>query len=1105
MHRNILSLKLNKIMCPVQQDISRDAESVPIDPAAEQPLSFAQERLWFIDTLEPGNVAYSLPFALWLTGEMNGSAFKQSVNQVVQRHDVLRTTFPRDNGTPAQKITAATEFDLEEIDLRELPESQRKAEAEKLIWAEARLPFDLERGPLLRMKLLRMGDRQHVLIGNMHHIISDGWSIAVMLRQISHFYAAHVKGAVADLPEMKLQYADFALWQRQWQEKGATEKQLEYWKTQLEGTPLLDLPIDRPRPAVRSHQGASLTFCLPGVLTSELRELSKKERVTLFMTLLAGFQVMLSKYAGQQDITVGTAIAGRNRKEFRDLIGFLANTVVLRTDLGGAPDFREVLKRVQAVALNAYRNQDVPFDRLVQKVQAERDLSRTPLFQVMLLMQSMDEAQLLQMPGLQVDEFVPLSPAAKFDLTLQIIEGPAGIKGDLSYASEIYTAETCERMMQHFQQLLEELVKKPDVPVTELSLLMKSERQQLLREWNSTESVYPEKCLPQLFAEQAERTPNAVAAEFENQELTYDALNQQANQLSRYLIKLGAGPETLVGICLERNLNMLVCLLGILKTGAAYVPLDPSYPADRLRYMIEDSGSVLLLTQEKLQHLWPAFPGRLVVLEHEEPEIRQESATDPPQTTVLENLSYVIYTSGSTGKPKGVQVTHGALTNFLFSMRNQPGITAEDVLLAVTPISFDIAGLELYLPLIVGARVRIISRAASVDGMRLAAELASSVTMMQATPASWQIAIESGWQGTQNLKVLCGGEALAADLAGKLISRSAAVWNMYGPTETAIWSLVEKLESAADGISIGRPIRNTRVYVLDESMQPVPVGVRGELYIGGQGLARGYWSRPDLTAERFVPDPFSKIAGERIYRTGDVVHWGTAGKLEFIGRADHQVKLRGHRIELGEIEAALTEWKDVAQAVVIIHEETPGEKLLVAYVVPTRSGGAKIVRDELRGFLKEKLPAYMVPSEIVVLDALPLGPSGKVNRRALPAPGVSCSLANKQFAGPSNELEKKISAIWRDVLHLDQFGMDDNFFDIGGNSLRSVRVQNQLMRSLDLKIEIVDLFKFPTVRALAHHLNSNTDGNVALERLQPVMLNAGKERLKRQLANRRTQ
>lgn len=1067
------------------------------------PLSFAQQRLWFIDKLEPGNVAYNLPFGLWFKGVINIPVLEYSLNEVIRRHEVLRTSFSARNGVPVQQIHDQAHVPVKLVDLRDAPEIDRDQKVECLVREEAERPFNLAEGPLLRMQLVWLAEEQYMLLGNIHHIISDGWSINIMLREISELYGSYLQGAAAMLPALPIQYADFAVEQQAWFEKGLFNEQLDYWKKQLAGVPLLDLPTDRMRPAVRSHRGGAVRFRFSDHLAARVTMFCRQERATLFMTLLAVFQVLLSRYTGESDIPVGTAIANRNAKDIRGLIGLFANTLVLRTDLDGSPTFREVLQRVQGTALEAYRNQDIPFDKLVQEIQPQRDLSWTPLFQVLMLLQSVEQEKVIDMPGLELQKYAPVSPAAKFDLTLQILHSTAETAGELSYSSELFDAQTAQRIVTHFELLLHQAVQNPACKISDLSLVTEAEQQELLRNRNQTKSPYPSQSVAEMFEQQAARMPDSPALEHDARQITYGELNRQANSLAHFLQNLGAGPETLIGVCLERGLDMVVALLGILKAGAAYVPLDPGYPRERLQYMVEDSRPAVVLTQEGLNDPWDFCRGRLVRMDRDWDLIARESQDNPERKSGLDNLAYVIYTSGSTGRPKGVEVSARALSNFICAMQEKPGIDSRDVMLAATPLSFDIAGLEIYLPLSVGARIRILSRSAGTNGVRLAKELTNGITMVQATPASWQIALETGWEGNHQLKVLCGGEALSVDLAKKLLSRSGSLWNMYGPTETTVWSLVEEIGGCGgDAISIGRPIANTAVYVLDSGMQPVPTGVRGELYLGGDGLARGYRGRPDLTAERFLPDPFGAAGGSRLYRTGDVVRWRNDATIEFLGRSDHQVKVLGHRIELGEIEAAITEAGDIARAAVIAHEDSPGAKRLVAYIVPVLNRTSEVSVDRLRTLLRQKLPGYMVPSEFIIVTELPLSPAGKVNRRALPKPSSFKRPVGNPASNATTSLQKRIAAIWSEVLYADNVGVDDNFFDLGGDSLRTVRVHNRLLETLQLNIELVDLFKFPTVRSLAEHLESNRDIAVPAIESRTAAMNAGRQRLRQQLAHR---
>ena len=716
------------------------------------PISFAQQRLWFLDQMEPESSFYNIPTAVRLTGPLNTGALKQSLNEIVRRHESLRTTFETVNGEPAQVVVPALNLSLPLIDLSELPESQREAESRHLVIEEGQRLFNLAHGPLVRATLLRLRDEEHVLLLTMHHIISDDWTIGVFFQELTALYEAYSAGEPSPLPELPIQYADYAIWQREWLSGERLEQQLSYWKKQLSGSlPVLELPTDRPRPARQTFRGASQSLVLPKRLTEELKTLSQRERVTLFMTLLAAFQTLLSRHTGQEDILVGSPIANRNSVETEALIGFFLNTLVLRTDLSGDPTFRELLGRVREVALGAYAHQDLPFEKLVEELQPERSLSHTPLFQVLFVLRNTPRPA-MKLEGLTLSLLESDIGAAKFDLNLFMVEEAEGLKGSLEYNTDLFDASTIKRMLGHFQVLLEGIVADPEQRLSALPLLTEPERHQLLVEWNDTATDYPrQQCIHDLFESQVERTPDWIAVVFEDQQLTYSELNRRANQVAHYLRKRSVGPEVRVGICVERSIEMMVGLLGILKAGGAYVPLDPQYPQERLAFMLEDSEVPVLLTQQRLLKSLPMHGAEVVCLDTDWKAIARESEQNLIRAATADDLAYVIYTSGSTGKPKGVQVPHRAVVNFLTSMRQQPGLTSDDTLLAVTTLSFDIAGLELYLPIIVGARLVIVSREVASDGAQLMQKL-SSATVMQATPATWRLLLEAGWQGNDRVK-----------------------------------------------------------------------------------------------------------------------------------------------------------------------------------------------------------------------------------------------------------------------------------------------------------------------------------------------------------------
>ena len=1069
--RSLLEMKLkqNGIDAPVDLIIRRRSMRGSI------PLSFAQQRLWFLRQLDPESAAYNQPTAIRLCGSLDIPALTKALDAIVERHETLRTNFVMsDDGVPTQLINAPRSVGVALVNLSGLPETTRESELQREIEGITRRPFDLSRDLMLRACLVKLSTAEHVLIYVTHHIASDGWSSGILWRELATFYGAFPRGEGEANPllELSIQYADYAVWQREWLQGEVLQRQLLYWKEQLSGIPVLDMPTDRPRPTVQTYRGAKQYLVLTRTLSDQLQFLSRKHGVTLFMTLLAAFQTLLYRYTGQNEIAVGSPIAGRTRAETEGVIGFFVNMLVLRVDVSGNSSFRELLRGVRQMALDAYEHQDIPFEKLVEELHPERDLSRSPLFQVMFAFQNAS-GQTRELPGLTVSPVEITNETAKFDLSLYMWDRKGGLEARLEYNTDLFDAARVSRMLGHFETLLQGIVTNPDQRISDLPILTETERHQLLVEWNNTQRDYPkDKCIHELFEAQAERCPHAVAVVFENQQLTYGELNIKANQLASHLRELGVGPQTLVGLCVERSLEMIIGLLAILKAGGAYVPLDPAYPKERLAFMLQDAQVQIVLTQQQLLSELPTDHGvQLLSLDTDWVQVAEQADTNLDNRASPEDLAYVIYTSGSTGKPKGVQISHSAVVNFLSSMQCEPGLAANDILLAVTTLSFDIAGLELYLPLAVGARVVIVSREVASDGIQLIKTLDDSgATIMQATPATWRMLLETGWQGSNHLKILCGGEALSSELAGQLLSRFCSLWNMYGPTETTIWSSIYKVHTVNGPVPIGRPIGNTQIYILDRYQQLVPIGVPGELYIGGDGLAQGYLNRSDLTDERFVPYPFSTYARKRLYKTGDLARWLSDGNIEILGRLDHQVKIRGFRIELGEIEAVLSQHPAVRQSVMTVREDVPGDKQLVGYVVGERE--APPAADELRNFLKRKLPDYMIPAAFVVVDDLPLTPNGKLDRSALPRPDqVGSGL--ETYKPPRTPAEETVAKIWADVLKVERVGVDDNFFDLGGHSLLATKVISRVRATFHIDLPLRSFFQAPTVAELVAVITEN--------------------------------
>ncbi len=1028
------------------------------------PLSHAQERLWLLEQIGGVGSAYNIPAAVQLRGVLDVAALDRSFATMVERHEGLRTRFRVDNGIPVQLIDPPGVFALQVEDLSALPEAERTAAARERSRAITQQPFCLEQGSLFRAHLLRLSGEDHIAVVSMHHIVSDGWSIGVLIREVGALYGAYSDGRGSPLPELAVQYADYAVWQREWLQGAVLEKQVGYWKQRLSGAPgALELPTDRVRPAVQSYRGAHHGFGFPAHLTVGLNELGRSEGATLFMVLLTAFNVVLWRWSGQSDIVVGSPIAGRTHRELEGLIGFFVNTLALRTELGGRPSFRELVGRVKETALGAYAHQDLPFEKLVAELSPVRDLSRQPIFQVLFALQNVPQ-ETLELPGLRLSRIGSDQATAKFDLSLHVYEREGKLEGYFEYATDLFEGSTVARIASHFRTLLEGVVADPDLPLGELPLLPARERRQLLEEWNATAAAYPrDKCLHELFAEQAARTPDAVALVYEDSELSYGELDRRSNQLAHYLRGLGVGPETVVGLCVERSLEMVVGLLGILKAGGAYLPLDPGYPAERLAYMVGDAKAPVLVTQARLAGDLPAHGAQVVEIDADWARIERCPAGMPRNFSLPDNLAYVIYTSGSTGKPKGVGNSHSGIVNRLVWMQDAYKLGTLDKVLQKTPFSFDVSVWEFFWPLICGSQLVIARPGGHQDPAYLAELIArQGVTIAHFVPSMLDIFLRGAeLERCGSLRdVMCSGEALSLETKNQfLASLPGRLHNLYGPTEAAVDVSAWLCTPNSAQVPIGRPIANMRLYVLDVDHEPVPIGVGGELYIGGVGLARGYLGRVGLTGERFVPSPFGD--GERLYRTGDLARWRADGELEYLGRIDHQVKVRGYRIELGEIEARLVEHDSVGQAVVVARDEG-ADRQLVAYIV---GDGVAPEPSLLRAHLKHSLPDYMMPSAFVLLDALPLTPNGKVDRRALPAPEGD-AVVRGEYVAPRTPVEELLASIWCEVLKLDRVGVNDNFFELGGHSLLAIKFIAQLW-ARGMKLDVRSVFATPTLAELA--------------------------------------
>jgi amino acid adenylation domain-containing protein len=1062
--RSRVAARRDELIAALTPAASNAVELIRVSRTGELPLSHNQKRLWFMKQLDPGSPAYNVPAVLIMRGALDVPELEQALAAVVERHESLRTRFVVADGTPRCVVEAQAATTL----IQESLESEAAATARALELIS--VPFDLAQCPLIHAHLLRVSAQYHVLICVVDHIIADGLSIGILIGEVFARYAQRgVPGGPA-IPALEYQYLDYADWQRRRFASGELEEKLSYWKKELAGLPpALQLPTDRPRPPIQTYVGTRAVGVAPETQTLALKALARSESATLFMVLMSAFQALLHRYTSETDIPVGTAISSRGRAEFSTVIGFFANNVVMRGDLSGSPSAREAIRRTRDVALRGFPHEDMPFDVLVDALVPRRSLDHSPLFQVMFVLQSGGRPA-TGLPELKFEVPELALRTSRFDLSVDAMERDGVLHFSFEYNTDLFDRETGERMVEHYLAMLAGYAATPDLPVSQIPLLSDAERRKLLSGSNpASQPIEEPRTVHGLFEAQARRTPETVAVRFEGAEIRYAELDARANQVASFLLSQPLGDDRLVGIWMERGIDMVVALLGVLKAGCAYVPLDPAFPRDRIAFMAEDAGLTVVLTQSALANEFPASDARRICLDADWAQISVHSAAKPVVDVAPSDLAYVIYTSGSTGRPKGVQLEHLGVVNFLRSMHREPGIGPRDRLVSVTTLSFDIAGLEIYGPLCAGGTVVLASRAIALDGLALAQLLnRSDATIMQATPATWRLLLDTGWSGKAGLKMLCGGEALPRDLAVRLLATGGELWNLYGPTETTIWSTITRVVDVSRAIPIGRPIANTTVYVLEPSGQLAPVGVPGELCIGGIGVARGYRNRPELTKEKFVTLELEPGKPERVYRTGDMARWRADGQLEFVGRRDHQVKVRGFRIELEEIEAVLSTHPGVQQCVVAVREDTPGDQRLVGYVI-----GASFDATAARATLRSRLPDYMIPSQFMTLESLPLTPNGKVDRRALPPPVVAESIEEERGRTPA---EQRVAAIWRDVLQVERVGLNQNFFDAGGHSLLLARLQAALTREFGIELPLYELFQRTTVATQAQRLSESGEG-----------------------------
>lgn len=1055
------------------------------------PVSFAQQRLWFLSQLEPESALYNVPQAFDFAGPVDRPDLAWCLNEVVRRHEALRTTFTAVAGQPVQIVARDLVVQLPEADLRRLPPSARAAKAASLADEQYSEPFDLEHGPLIRALLVRWSDEESRLLVTMHHIVSDGWSLEVLGRELRTLYDARAAGVPASLPELPIQYGDFAVWQRRRLTGEVLATELDYWTTRLRDAPeVLALPTDRPRPAVQSFRGASQQIRISAAASDRVRALAQSEGVTVFMGLLAAFGVLLHRFTGQDDFVVGTPVAGRIRVETEPLIGCFVNALALRLDLADDPTFRALLAQVRELALDAYAHQELPFEKLVDALQPTRSLSHHPVFQVMFQVLAATTALAADFVDVPAGGPEPETPdvdpgTSKFDLSMDVLDLEDGFIAGVEYSTDLFDHSTVRRMLSSFVALIDDVVEHPDRAVSEITILRPGERHRALHEWNPVTTASAPVLAHQLFERQAAAGPDRLALASDGSTMTYGQLDGSANRLANRLRRSGVGPEHIVGILVDRSPEMIVGVLGILKAGAAYLPLDPAYPRRRLQMVLADSGVRVLVTQARWLGEIPRLAVETVCLDSDASQIDRESSAAPASDVAGHHLAYVIYTSGSTGRPKGVMIEHRSLASWIPAASERYGLRPDDRILQFASLSFDTSAEEIFPCLAVGATLQLRTEVmgTSVDEFLRRCDL-GRVTVVDLPTAFWN---ELTWELSSRALSLPPSLRLVIVGGERAIPSRVAMWHRaetsrvrlmqgYGPTEATIVATIADLTPLRDAavlpaeVPIGRVIEPARAYVLDRHMQPVPLGVPGELYLGGRLLARGYLGRPALTADRFLPDPYTGLPGSRLYRTGDVVRRRADGQLEFIGRSDDQVKVRGYRIELAEIEAALKDCPGVRAAVVGVHEGSQDHAHLAAYVVADRP--EDFAASTLRETLRDRLPAYMIPASFTRLEALPLTPTGKIDRRALPAPlSAGADADDGSQVPPRNDTERVIASIWKQVFQADVPGVHANFFDLGGNSLTLVRVRSQLRDHFGDEISMVDMFRYPTISALADHVS----------------------------------
>ncbi len=1041
---------------------NNSVEPIPvIEPKSKYPMSNAQQRVWILSQTNEGSTAYNLPTEIELNGKHDRNCLERAIMSVIERHEILRTVFNEDeNGEPYQIVLDYDEvkFNMEFFDFRE--EEDPHAVYKTYVLSDSFKPFDLSKGPLLRVSLLQVSNDKFIFYYNMHHIISDGWSMEVLVGDVMKYYEAYVRGESPKISPLRIQYKDYSAWQLAQVNDPNNQKHKEYWTSSLNGTiPVLDLPSKKKRPLNKTFSGKGLGIHISSEIIGNLQNFVKGNGGSVFMGLLTVSKILLHKYTGETDIVIGNPIAGRDHSDLEDQIGVYINTLALRSDIDPNNSFIELFEKIKATTLKSLEYQMYPFDKLLEDLNTKRAVNRSPLFDILINYLGMAESSMYELSNHEVCDLG--EKMILFDIEIDFTEVAGGIDFILRYNNDVYEQETIENFILHYKVLLNELLKYSDQSISKAKYLLKEEREVLLNEFNDTKVLYPkDKTIVDLFTEQVKRTPDAISVQFKDKTITYKELDRKSNCLAYLIIEKGVSKEDFIPICIDKSIEMVIAILAILKSGGAYVPIDPNYPKERIDYILEDTKSNIVLSSLDFENVFGDHASKEIIYVDQEYDIRQENALDSLKNKLSpDDLAYLIYTSGSTGKPKGVKIEHKALVNFLFSMCDHLAFDQNIKFLSLTTFTFDISILELLSPLLLGGQLVLVKDEEAKDPEYITSVIhKTKPNCIQGTPSRWQMLISNGIETLEDVTLLSGGESISYELKERLTKLSDKVWNLYGPTETTIWSCISKLQEERK-ITIGKPIANTQVYILDEHLSLIPQGMVGQLCIGGEGLSRGYLNHSDLTNEKFVANPFED--GERLYLTGDLARWLPDGTIEFLGRNDHQVKINGYRIEVGEIEHVLTQIENIEQSVVTPIKDDKGNVQLVGYVIST----SEINQKEIQDTLLNQLPEYMVPRVYVQLEEMPLTHNGKVNRKVLPLPVIK-----EDYVAPQNDLQRKLTEIWEEILQIEKIGIRDDFFQVGGNSLRGIRMLNAINKEFGLKYDLRGIYAENTIELIGERI-----------------------------------